>query len=508
MFVVLLTTTTICLFTLIDKSLQVCVGTTCNNYTKNGMFSLFRLARGNYEPLECEEYPHEQLDYYYQDLNVTDVRLGLRALECSSFLSSSLCPNHWAVLLRLSNGKWVNMQFGDCGAKLNTRSSSISAALISGGDKFMRVRSSEYGPPKSNYTKWEAVRKFFDSIKFSYNADDYSLLTDNCQHFSRRIIQEITDKIVGAWPYENGPLFFDLPLLNFPPTNQDDWVYSLVALTSGYFATSTFQEIKVWYNDNGRLRSVLQGHNHNYARLAVLPNGDLASFDSVELNIWNPVNGQLKSRLHPKNMNFAHLIGLQNGEMIKDTQQGFGVQGKIEIINDWNGDVSFEFGKEHQNQISALLHLKKQNFILSASFDGTLKLWDLSHGNLSFTMEQAHDGAYIYSLALLYNGDIASSSNENIKIWSFNSVNNTIILKSVIEDKFDGSIGELIGLPNGHLASVNFGYGSTREIKIWDVKNGKLRRGIGNCKATRLALLSNGNLVSANFDKTISIWKS
>jgi WD40 repeat protein len=69
---------------------------------------------------------------------------------------------------------------------------------------------------------------------------------------------------------------------------------------------------------------------------------------------------------------------------------------------------------EHKHYITSMISLP-DGYIATASWDKTIKIWDLSKNILIKTLE-GH-ASFIYCLTLLSDGNIASGSMETIKIW-------------------------------------------------------------------------------------------
>ncbi len=99
----------------------------------------------------------------------------------------------------------------------------------------------------------------------------------------------------------------------------------------------------------------------------------------------------------------------------------------------------------------------------------------------------------------MQNGDLASESYQEIKIWD----SLTWSLKRTLTGH-SNRVYLLVVLQNGDLASGS----DDKTIKIWDSSTGSLKRTLtGHSNAVlSLAVLQNGDLASGSFDKTIKIW--
>lgn len=145
----------------------------------------------------------------------------------------------------------------------------------------------------------------------------------------------------------------------------------------------------------------------------------------------------------------------------------------------------------------------KNGYLASADAEGVIKIWDTDNGVLIRTLT-GHTGA-VNSLAVLQNGYLASGSSDNsIKIWDTeNGVLNGTLIGNV-------NVNALAVLENGNLASSSY-----QEIKIWDIKkcnlNSCLLRTISGTSyfyILSLVALKNGYLASVCVYETIKIYKT
>ena len=87
------------------------------------------------------------------------------------------------------------------------------------------------------------------------------------------------------------------------------------------------------------------------------------------------------------------------------------------------------FHQAHSQTIFSCRHYpyvkKRIDYIITSSYDRTVKLWDYNQNTYDLCISNAHGGYYIYSVSVLFNIQedknyvITSSSNEKMKVWDF-----------------------------------------------------------------------------------------
>ena len=156
----------------------------------------------------------------------------------------------------------------------------------------------------------------------------------------------------------------------------------------------------------------------------------------------------------------------------------------------------------HSNQIRRLVAIR-DNFLVSASLDKSIKIWDVNNGtSLKYTLEASNGGHQDAVVALAANEDMslfASGSADNtIKLWDYSYIDN-IRLKSNLEGHTKIIVG-LIWIDNIRLASSSY----DKSVKIWDTNSNKLNftfdslNGGHDLPVDYLALMENKYLASSS----------
>ena len=138
--------------------------------------------------------------------------------------------------------------------------------------------------------------------------------------------------------------------------------------------------------------------------------------------------------------------------------------------------------------------------LVSLCSDFTVNVWNTNGHYLMNTLTDAVND-YVWILAALTNGNLASCYNSDIKIWNTDT-GGLVYSLTGHSDK----IKSLVVLKNGYLASGS----ADNTINIWDVNTGILKRTLrGHSYAvTTLLSLPNGYLASRDYQGHIRIWNA
>ncbi|MFN6454393.1 MAG: ribosome assembly protein 4 [Nostoc sp. EfeVER01] len=155
----------------------------------------------------------------------------------------------------------------------------------------------------------------------------------------------------------------------------------------------------------------------------------------------------------------------------------------------------------HSNGVISVAFSPNRQQLASASYDKTIKIWDVSSGKLLKTLTGHSES--VYSVVYSPNGQqlASASTDKTIKIWDVSSGK---LLKTLTGHS--NSVISVVYSPNGQqLASA----GDDKTIKIWDVSSGKLLKTLTGHSSEVVSVVYSPNgqqLASASYDKTIKIW--
>jgi predicted NACHT family NTPase len=137
---------------------------------------------------------------------------------------------------------------------------------------------------------------------------------------------------------------------------------------------------------------------------------------------------------------------------------------------------------------------------LSASWDKTLKLWDVTSGREVRTLRGHLDG--VASVAFSPDGRLALSGgkDQTVRLWDVRTGREVRALSGHLDWVWGVAFA-----PDGRTAAS----ASTDELlKLWDVTSGREIRSIGEHRdvVTSVAFTGDGRLLSGSFDHTAVLW--
>ncbi len=147
----------------------------------------------------------------------------------------------------------------------------------------------------------------------------------------------------------------------------------------------------------------------------------------------------------------------------------------------------------HQSSVSSVTFA--QGKLISGSFDGTIKIWDLETGACTQTL-QGHQ-SWVRCLAFAQGKLVSGSDDRTIKIWDLETDACTQTLQGHQDTV------RCVALAQGKLVSGS----DDNTIKIWDLETGACTQTLeGDQGRVFCVALAEGKLISGSYDTTIKIW--
>ena len=222
---------------------------------------------------------------------------------------------------------------------------------------------------------------------------------------------------------------------------------------------------KIWELASGKCTLTLDTFGKDKVKaIKLLNDGHLAGGGdgSFDIYIWSLKNGSVIRTLN------GHKGKINTIEELANSDFASGADDKTVII--WSSTFTQKFTLTAADHVNCLRYMGFG--ILVGVLNGNknnLYIW-YSYSNVPLNVINAHN-SNVKSVEILSNGDIATSAEDNnIKIWSLNSIPYYTIKFTLSGHK--GHVKALKLLPNGLLASGS----DDNYIKIWNTTDGALVR--------------------------------
>jgi WD40 repeat protein len=260
---------------------------------------------------------------------------------------------------------------------------------------------------------------------------------------------------------QNGHLkIFNLKTYSYIKTfNFNSYLNSLYVLPDRRFVACFEDKIEIWgefIEEEINLIKTIEFNKESYRQPLLLSNGQLLCFATArKLPCMLIFNIDKHNDYRQIFVDWrSNATNLPNNKFVVKRSYGFSI---YDIDNDYQ---CFDFiaEDEDKNYINCLIYNEKDNLLLTGS-EGDIKIWDVANNFECVMTIDAHEVS-VNSLVLLPNGYLASASYDyTIKIWDMNGYVcvNTIEVDDDIEEDF------LFYLKDGRLATILIS-----DIIIWN----------------------------------------
>lgn len=294
-------------------------------------------------------------------------------------------------------------------------------------------------------------------------------------------------------------------------------------------------EVKVWSTKSGTTVGTITGHHSPVNGIAFTPNGQYlvtGSSDRV-VKVWSGTMGQPVTSIGAEELGFVHRLVFDHQTQLV----GVGYHdGHIRQFNLQTGAEVFAV-RPHQAAIVGLAH--HTNIFMSASADGTMKVWDSSSPHKAIQMK-GHSTP-ITCAVWDKNGFASASEDFTIMIWPHDlKIYNRTLSRKPLAAKRRGKkkvqptpqvgkeselkleekpLFQFQGQHTGKITSIAFSYdglrmavaGHDQKITVWDCLSHKLEKTLNDCHkdwitACCFSDTSSNILITGSSDFTLKVW--
>jgi WD40 repeat protein/nucleoside phosphorylase len=319
----------------------------------------------------------------------------------------------------------------------------------------------------------------------------------------RRLVSASWDRNLKVWDLGTGALLATLEGHAGP-------VNACAVTPDGRRVVSASHDetLKVWGLETGALLATLAGHAGRVSACAVTPDGQRvvsASHDET-LKVWDLETGALLTTLEGHagvvtacavTPDGRRVVSTSNNNTLKvwDLETG----ARLATLAGY-AKASWYPGTPHARVVTACAVTPEGQRVVSASYDKTLKVWDLETGALLATLEHA-GGVTACEVTPDGRRVVSASGDRTLKVWDLE----TGALLATMEDHAGGMTTCEVTPDGRRVVSASW----DRTLKVWDLGTGALLTTLeGHADwVTAYAVTPDGRrVVSASADNTLKVW--
>jgi WD40 repeat protein len=300
-------------------------------------------------------------------------------------------------------------------------------------------------------------------------------------------------------------------------TGHGDRVTSVAISPNGKIIASGSLDrtIKLWDLATGRLVQTIKQHSGAVTCVTFCQDGETLASSSANpdgtIKFWDVHTGKLKTTLKADDWIVLSVWSIALSPDGNTLVSGHHSDSTVKIWDLTNQRLVHTL-RGHVWAVHSVAFSPDGQIVASGSFDGNIKLWNVSSGREigNFTgvtdspvglVKSFFSNNIVYTVAFSPDGKTLASGGENqpIKLWGVNNKNLNILQGS------SEKVHTVAFSPDGKTLASG---GADGIVRIWDLLTGEFTFTLGHSSCVySLAFSSDGKtLVSGNADKTIKVW--
>jgi WD40 repeat protein len=275
-------------------------------------------------------------------------------------------------------------------------------------------------------------------------------------------------------------------------------ITALEVTADGRWAISAIDnDLTIWDLERGEKLCTLEGHTEPIdAAVALTPDGRYAVSGSGDatLKVWDLLRCQATP---PANVRTRPVNTVKPSSQHTSPSSGDGIP-EIRALQKHRTTTA----KAHQGAVNQIAVTSNGQRAISASEDGTLKIWDLESGEELHTLE-GHTSS-VDAMAVSFDNQhiVSISRGKTTKVWNLETGEEL----HTLDRGFRGSAPAGVVTPDSSLILGAFDF---QNLQLWNLKTGEELLTLEGHRSwvRRVALTPDGRYaVSASSDKTLKIW--